>query len=252
MNIKKYDLTGPRTKFKRRLEWFPYDTVEHFEKQTKEHQEIWNAKGPIFYDINQYGFRCGIFPEEECRESITFIGCSITHGIGLHKENTWPVLLANKLGLREINLGIPGGSTDAAFRVYNEWQPIHKSKITCLLLPPDNRIELMQKEAWVNIGVWSAETGQIDPEVLTQVLDPILSKVRIDRNTAAIKWIAQETDSTLIIVDSARFIPSLVSAAHKGRDNKHPGEVWNKQIAEEFYDRIMDTTSINPNRISQE
>ena len=98
----------------------------------------------------------------------------------------------------------------------------------------------------------SAETGQIDPEVLTQILDPILGKVRVDRNTSAIKWIAQETDSTLIIADSARFIPSLVSAAHKGRDNKHPGEVWNKEIAEEFYDRIMDTTSINSNRISQE
>jgi hypothetical protein len=235
MNIKKYDLSGPGTKFKRRLEWFPADTLEHFEKQPKEHQEIWNAKGPIYYDINQYGFRCGIFPEEECRESITFLGCSLTHGVGVHKEDTWPVLLSNMLELREINLGIPGGSTDSAFRVYNEWQPIHKSKITCLLLPPCHRMELIGRDKWLNIGKWS-KFPYLTDEMLVRLLDPILTEVRVDRNTAAINWVAQETDSTLIIID---YTSVEIKEDQLGRDNKHPGEEWHKAIAEAFYDRII-------------
>jgi hypothetical protein len=235
MNIKKYDLSGPGTKFKRRLEWFPADTLEHFEKQPKEHQEIWNAKGPIYYDINQYGFRCGIFPEEECRESITFLGCSLTHGVGVHKEDTWPVLLSNMLELREINLGIPGGSTDSAFRVYNEWQPIHKSKITCLLLPPCHRMELIGRDKWLNIGKWS-KFPYLTDEMLVRLLDPILTEVRVDRNTAAINWVAQETDSTLIIID---YTSVEIKEDQLGRDNKHPGEQWHKAIAKAFYDRII-------------
>ena len=236
MNIKKYDLTGPGTKFKRRLEWFPGDTVENLEKQPKEHQKIWNAKGPIYYDINQYGFRCGVFPEEECRESITFLGCSLTQGIGIHKENTWPSLLANKLGLREINLGIPGGSTDSAFRVYNEWQTIHKSKLTCLLLPPCNRMELISNNKWANIGNWTSKGYNLADEVLVKLLDPILTEVRVERNVAAIKWVAQETDSTLITID---YTSTEMEEDQLGRDNKHPGEQWHKLIAEEFYDKII-------------
>lgn len=237
MNIKKYDLTGPGTKFKRRLEWFPGDTLENFEKQPKEHQKIWNAKGPIYYDINQYGFRCGGFPEEECRESITFLGCSLTHGIGIHKENTWPSLLANKLELREVNLGIPGGSTDSAFRVYNEWQPIIKSKLTCLLLPPCHRMEMISDNKWVNIGNWVEKRRDIPAEFIVKLLDPLLTEVRVDRNVAAIKWIAQETASTLIIIDfnSIKESPDNLRA----RDNKHPGEYWHEQVAEEFYDKII-------------
>ena len=236
MKIKRYDLTGPGTKFKRRLEWLPGDTLEHFEEQPKEHQEIWNAKSPLYYDINQYGFRCGIFPEEECRESITFLGCSLTHGIGIHKENTWPVLLSNMLELREINLGIPGGSTDSAFRVYNEWQPIHKSKLTCLLLPPCHRMEMISDNKWANIGKWSAKVYNITDEMLVKLLDPTLTEVRVDRNTAAIKWVAQETDSTLIIID---YTSVKIKEDQLGRDNKHPGEQWHKAIAEAFYDRII-------------
>lgn len=236
MKIKRYDLTGPGTKFKRRLEWLPGDTLENFEEQPKEHQEIWNAKDPIYYDINQYGFRCGIFPEEECRESITFLGCSLTQGIGIHKENTWPVLLSNMLKLREINLGIPGGSTDSAFRVYNEWQKIHKSKLTCLLLPPCNRMELISDNKWANIGKWSAKLYSITDEMLVKLLDPILTEVRVDRNTAAIKWVAQETDSTLIIID---YTSVKIKENQLGRDNKHPGEQWHKAIAEAFHDRII-------------
>jgi len=251
MDVKKYDISGPSTKFKRILEWYPSDDLENFEKQRKEHQEVWNAKGPIYYDINKYGFRSDIFPEEECRESITFLGCSMTQGIGIHKENTWATQLANKMNLREINLGIPAGSSDSAFRVYNEWQPIHKSKITCLLLPPSNRMELLKDDRWLNIGHWSVVKNKMPEELLTQLLDPTLGQVRIDRNTAAIKWIAQETDSTLIVIDSA-IDTGLESRLYRARDNKHPGEQWNQKIAEEFYDRIIHTTSTDPNSISQE
>lgn len=214
-------------------QWLGTDNLENYLKQSREHHRHWQNQDPILYDINKYGFRSDDFPEKECRDSITFIGCSNTVGVGIQKEKSWPFLLAKRLNLKEINLGIGGGSTDSAFRVYNEWQPIHKSKITCFLLPPSARLEITKKGSWRNIGHWSENENDIELEFLTELLDDTLNQVRVDRNAAAVKYIAQKTNSDLVIIPyNTKFKNDY------GRDNMHAGPIWHEQIAEEFYNRI--------------
>ena len=214
-------------------QWLGTDNLENFLKQSREHQQHWQNQEPILYDINKYGFRSDDFPEEECRDSITFIGCSNTVGVGIQKEKSWTTLLAKRLNLKEINLGIGGGSTDSAFRVYNEWQPIHKSKITCFLLPPSARLELTIRGSWRNIGHWSENDDDINLELLTEMLDDSLNQVRVERNIAAVKYIAQKTHSNLVVLPFYQKIKK-----DYGRDNMHSGPAWHKGIAEEFYKRI--------------
>ena len=235
VNIKKYcSLPGEgANNYPIVSQWLGTDSFENFIKQSREHQQHWQNQAPVVYNINKYGFRSDDFPEEECRDSITFIGCSNTVGVGIQKEKAWTTLLAKKLNLREINLGIGGGSTDSAFRVYNEWQPIHKSKITCFLLPPSPRLELIIKGSWRNIGHWSDRDNDMNPEILTCMLDETLNQVRVDRNLSAVKYIAQKTHSNLVVFEYHAKIKSDF-----GRDNMHAGPIWHEQIAEEFYNRI--------------
>jgi len=215
----------------KKFKWLGTDSVETFMKQSKEHQNHWNNQPPIEYDINHYGFRSAKFPEIKTRESITFIGCSNTVGIGMDKERCWTHLLSQKLGLEEINLGVGGSSTDTAFRVYNEWQPIHRSKITCFLLPPSARLELCEENEWRNIGHWSE--GIIEPDLLSNLLDPTLNEVRTDRNVAAVKHIAQETLSRIIVLPYHARLKNDFA-----RDNMHAGAEWHKAIAEAFEKKI--------------
>jgi len=210
-----------------------------FKALPKEHQDYWNKQPTISYKLNSHGFRSDEFSEEECRESITFLGCSNTYGSHLHKENTWSYLVANELNLKEINLGICGGSLDSAFRVYNEWQPIHKSKITCLFIPPCSRMETIRNGRWNNIGQWNLDRTDTSAEMrlfIADLLSDISQEVRTDRNIAAIKYIAQETQSKLIVMKYDEAF--RVSFVDKARDGIHPGPKSNRLLADKFIQMI--------------
>ena len=241
---KKYNnaILGNRIKCSTVLDWYPSDTKERFKSQPQDHQDYWHEQPPLRYKLNTYGFRSDEFPEKEYRESITFLGCSQTFGTGIHKESTWASLVAKHYNLLEINLAIASGSLDSAFRVYNEWQPIHKSKITCLLLPPSNRMELARNAVWdpnmshwENVGHWSlGEKSNYGFETKTFMMDllsDINQEVRTDRNLAAIKYIAQETESTFIV-------SSFEGEYDKARDNLHGGPEWNRNMANKFIKAI--------------
>lgn len=244
--MKKYNngMFGGKQVFPTVLDWYPSDTLERFRKLSQEHQDYWNSLPPIKYHLNKYNFRSPEFPEKETRDSITFLGCSQTFGLGMHKDKTWASLVANHFNLPEINLSVPGGSLDSAFRVYNEWQPIHKSKITCLLIPPDNRFESRdytdKKDIykWKNMGWWSVENeGKLSDdakEIILHMLSPEVQEVRVDRNLAAIKYIAQQNESKLIIIRNNL-------GYDKARDGAHGGIEWNRKIADEFIGKINES-----------
>jgi hypothetical protein len=244
--MKKYNnaILTNRIKCHTVVDWYPTDTKERFESLPKEHQDYWQKQPPITYNLNTYGFRSDEFPEKECRESITFLGCSNTFGSGLQKERTWPSLVAKHYDLLEINLAVVAGSLDSAFRVYNEWQPIHKSKITCLFIPPTNRMELARNAVWdpnmshwENVGHWSlgekSNYGFETKNFIIDLLSDIDQEIRTDRNLAAIKYIAQETGSKFIAFPFFNEV-----ADEKARDNMHPGHAFNIYAANKFIEAI--------------
>lgn len=235
---------GNRIRYPTVLNWYPSDTEQRFKSQPQDHQDYWHEQPPISYNLNSYGFRSDEFPLEECQESITFLGCSQTFGTGLQKERTWASLVAKHYDLLEINLSIVSGSLDSAFRVYNEWQPFHRSKITCLLLPPSNRMEVArensllpwQNNTWNSIGRWVLEDSKYGVELKSFMMDlisDINQEVRTDRNLAAIKHIAHETGSKFIA------FPFFEDAGNtKARDNMHGGAEWNMIAANKFIKAI--------------
>ena len=261
LSREKYALGSHWANAPRQASWWPGDTKERFLNTSKEHQDYWNSLPPISYDFNKYRFRCGELSEQTETESIMFLGCSMTFGIGVHKEKTWPYLVAKELGLKEINLGIPGGNLDSAYRVYSYWQSRIKSKYTCLLFPPGKRFECDQTSTqfvtethpegshrFVQLGHWTLNQmskrlppfkEEHWPEVAVWLEESYFSDqmtaINTRKNIDAISNIAKETNSTLFYTSTEC---SGVKHDTKARDNVHPGPQWHEQMAEKFINEI--------------
>lgn len=218
-------------------DWVAPDSEELFLSQPVEHQDYWNSQPPIKYNLNSYGFRCDELQSDI--PSICFLGCSMTFGIGVRKEDSFSYKLAKELGLKEYNLGVPGGSLDSAFRLYNEWQPIIKSKITVCCIPPGNRFEVADGFGFQSSGVWSIKVyenkkkSDLSKFFLQQMGDDI-SIVNKERNLSAIKYIASLFGSKLYIYDIAK----ADFKKDEGRDKNHPGPSWHHQVKEYIINEI--------------
>ena len=221
------------------LDWAVSDTPQALEGMPQAHKQYWAKQQPISYELNTHGFRCGEFSGQEELDSITFIGCSRVVGVGMPKSKTWTAQLSDQLGLKEINLGISAGSTDSAYRIYAAWQYINRSSITCLLVPPPPRIELVEQETFIPIGNWSQS---IPKDILiNKLLDPALNIVRTQRNIDAIKWVAAQTNSKLLILEHiVEDVDSRQFDNVKARDGIHGGAKWHKHILHQFKNKLKE------------
>lgn len=216
------------------FKWLKNDLEQRYDNSPLEHRAYWDDN-QFSYDLNSYGFRCDEF--EEKQESILFLGCSLTLGYGIPKEKSWTHLVAQSLGLKEYNLGVGGGSLDCAFKLYNVWQPIIKAKYTVLLIPPAPRFEVFANESYYNIGSWiklhprnmGFSSSVIEHYVDMLTNDEYMQTLK-DRNCHAIKNLAKETNSSLIIKDSAD-VPNIENEI-KGRDGTHPGPNWHERLTQ--------------------
>ena len=74
----------------------------------------------IYYDINEYGYRCPPFETiDHDKIQVITAGCSFTFGIGVSEGNYWSSILQQKLpsSFQVWNLGLPGYSNDAIVRI---------------------------------------------------------------------------------------------------------------------------------------
>jgi hypothetical protein len=136
------------------LEWFPSDTKELYESNLlnnakREQLETYGWIDNHFtYKFNSEGFRCGEFTTTE---SIVFLGCSFTMGIGLPIANTFARVVADELGLECYNLGVGGSSNDTAFRLARHWVPHIRPKLVILMSPSHYRLEIKEKHRYKSL-----------------------------------------------------------------------------------------------------
>src|SRR5210317_1609952 len=117
-NLLELGLSYPPTTFltvykNQTLEWIPSDTQQNYKENcqdptVKEYIKQWDNK--LTYVLNSHGFRTSEI--EEDNQSLVALGCSHTFGVGLSDNQVYCRLLADKLGCRLFNLGVPGGATD--------------------------------------------------------------------------------------------------------------------------------------------
>jgi len=126
------------------VNWLPMDTKKLFDYNKENNfsllkQNNWIDR-TIEYTFNSKGFRCNEFSNYD---SIIFLGCSYTIGIGLPIANTFSYIVADKISLQNFNLGLAGGSNSSSFRLGYYWIPKIKPKIVVQLSTFNERFEII-------------------------------------------------------------------------------------------------------------
>ena len=153
-----------------RSKWIPSDTPVRYEQLKDKVQKFGYTADNVTYEINNHGFRHpDVFVENT--NSIVFLGCSITFGIGVNYEETFAYKVAEHFSMDCINLGQPGSAINACYRHAKVWLPIIKPAMVVLLYPNPSRRELWEKGSteegfnnskpdFLHVGNW---TGKSDP-----------------------------------------------------------------------------------------
>lgn len=211
------------------LDWFPSDTSTLFaenmkNKKTRKQLEIYGwLENKIKYNFNEHGYRSQSFDFNN-PNSIIFLGCSYTMGIGVNYEDAWAPLVAKNLGVDCYNFGEGGGSLDTMFRTAQEWLPKFKSKFVIALEPPGPRYEVFDSEGKNRSYFATRKKEPID--ILRYTVD-YNHALHLDKTFAALELLSAKNKKTFIGFTSGIWQNSM----SRGRDLMHPGAKCHEKTA---------------------
>lgn len=92
------------------------------------------------YQLNRRGFRSPDFMENP---DLIIAGCSYSEGVGIkYEENTWGSRLGRALGLKYVNVSVPGSSVGSQIRILHSYiREFGKPTAIFALFPDFNRFE---------------------------------------------------------------------------------------------------------------
>ena len=220
------------------LDWLTQDTKERFESNYKDDQnrkkleKLGWIDNKFRYKFNSNGFRCNEFTT---RNSIVFLGCSFTLGIGLPVDNTFASILSTRLGLDCYNLSMGGGSCDTAFRMARYWIHFIKPKIVISMATFKERYEIKIKDNFLNRGAWVSD--QPDNNFVKWASEEDNMILNKQKNLLAIECICLHEKVKFINLGIHKdFINYNDSSA---RDLAHPGIESNRLTAEHILNKHM-------------
>ena len=192
----------------------------------------------IDYQVNSWGFRSDIEYDLVPEPCIVALGCSFTFGVGLHEYQTWPSLLGELLGVRVLNLGMPGHSLDLnSLWLTLEGDAIHNPIAVCVLEPPSGRVSwLVQNPLESDVYTHQLrEVGESNPRIISNLL--LNSLVHSYKNYHTVKAWA-DLKGVPLLWNHNLMNPYVKSMA---RDLGHFGSEWHQHKANDFYNCLKNT-----------
>ena len=122
------------------------DSKENYEKNLKKLPIDWEYRNKkINYKYNQYGHR-SVDPSILSDDYFLFTGCSITEGVGLKLEDTYPYIVAKYYNKDYYNLAVGGSGNDLlTLNVLSFLLQFKKPSKIFIQLPEENRYFLSNK-----------------------------------------------------------------------------------------------------------
>jgi len=118
----------------------------------------------IPYTHNEFGYRSNEISDIKDNDYVLTFGCSYSYGTGLFYEDTYSYKLSKELGLKNINLSIPGSGLNIqrmnTTLFVNNFLKIRKPKYVIYQYPHDYRVTLSLKiDDCLEINTRTANTG---------------------------------------------------------------------------------------------
>ena len=225
------------------VKWVPADTEDRFkdhmsrpDKRKILFDNLWNSR-TINYTFNKDGFRSEEFIDS-INDSIVFLGCSLTMGIGMALEDSWTYKVARSFKLRRYNLGIGGGSADTCFRLAHHWVPILKPKYVVMLIPPPGRFEVLKSNGISQYSVQSTELHIVN-FIQEWISSSANTKLNYTKNILAISAICKDLNIPFFVKDIRDTGNEFVDPNNEwARDLMHPGIQWNESVSASFIGEI--------------
>jgi hypothetical protein len=229
--------------------WCPSDSEDRFDQnmanaktRTKLEEYGW-TRDNVSYTFNKEGFRADEFTDG-VGDSVLFLGCSHTVGIGVDLESSWTYKVASSLGLRHYNLGIGAGSSDTCFRLAHHWIPRLRPKYVMMMTPVDMRIEMLLEKHLVNL------TPNLSSYMEKHYVDllegfyngwlshPANAELNRLKNVMGVRTICNGIGVPLVEMPAEEALNALDWKTQLGRDLMHPGREWHTKIAERFLSEL--------------
>jgi len=202
------------------------------------------TKDNVTYTFNKDGFRSEEFTYEP-DDSVLFLGCSLTTGIGVDLERTWTYKVASSLGLRHYNLGVGGGGPDMCFRLAHHWIPRLRPKYVMMLTPYSGRMEVVVDNAIIQLLPNSLEhlvvvlREKIETLYNAWLSHPANTDMNLLKCSLGVKSICDSVGTQLIEIPLDKLeLETLMGpegwSGTLGRDLLHPGVEWHQAVADKF------------------
>jgi len=225
------------------LAWSGYDSLERWKAHNKKkhtREQLINlgyTDESITYKYNEYGFRTEPFHDKG--NSIIFLGCSYTVGIGARYEDTMANVVSKRLNLDGINLGVAGGANDTSFRLANYW--IEKLKPSIVVFQPTefSRLETFCEDHIPRLclpGPAFSEKNWFAIYFKNYLMYDENLKLNYDKNRLAIEQICQNNRIKFI----QTYDGDLTNwpMCDYGRDLAHPGVKSHQHMADIILKKI--------------
>jgi hypothetical protein len=228
----------------KKFNWFQTDSEEKYQEHLKTRpgklKELGWIDNSFTYEFNSLGFRC---KEITDTDSIMFLGCSVTVGVGLPNHSIFPTLIAEKLNLQCVNMGVGGTSSDTAFRIASLYIEKVRPKILVATLLFPERTELLTGQGVVrfNPEMLSLKNlhkleRQYTMEYYEKWIEiPETAHINQMKNILAINKLC-DMYNVKFVSQTASRIP--INFYNQARDLMHPGTEYHEKLAEIILEKI--------------
>jgi hypothetical protein len=198
-------------------------------------QAGWYPYTEINYQFNSHGFRTDEF---DSSPRILTLGCSYTQGIGLHRNQTWPELLAVQLEKQVWNLGVGGGSLDTCFRLLEYWIEHLNIQAVVVLAPELSRVEVVLNNSRVeSCGSWRDDDSTTN--FYRHWIDhPDNSTINRRKNILAMQHICNQQQAPILFYYPETEFRDKIGG--KARDLLHYGAGMHLQLANKINTDLKD------------
>ena len=233
----------PQSIYGKTLEWQPSDSNENYNSQD-------NSYGPhdISYCYNSNGFRCDEFNIESSIR-IVFLGCSMTEGIGIRKEETWAYQLLENIkqdtnkDIPYWNLGLGGCGCDSITRSLYHYHDKLKPQIVFGFFPEFRKetFSFRYSDDWTPITATIKNNKEIRENYLLWDIRNIAYEN--EKNFSFIKIMLEKYNSIMIWQAWGEYYPYDFEYQIKtkfifdklARDKMHTGATNHKKFADAIY-----------------